>query len=91
MRFQSLSLLAALSSVALANIEFTAPAAGSSQAAGTVTVTWEDDGTSPDIDLLTTYTLYLMVGGNDASTMVSLPLQDGARDIHSAMDIRREA
>jgi len=71
MRLHHLPLLAALSSLALADFKFTSPAAGASVPVGSVSVQWSDDGTAPALSTLSTYTLYLMVGGNDANSMVS--------------------
>jgi hypothetical protein len=72
MRLQLLTLLAALSPFAAAGITFSSPAAGATVPAGTVTITWADDSTSPSISELSTYTLQLIVGGNDATTQLPL-------------------
>jgi len=72
MRLNFLAPFVALSPFALADVEFTSPAAGASLPAGAITITWKDSGTSPAISQLTTYTLSLMVGGNTDSN--SLPL-----------------
>ncbi|KXL44687.1 hypothetical protein M433DRAFT_162285 [Acidomyces richmondensis BFW] len=72
MRVNFLAPFIALSPFALADVQFTSPAAGASLPAGSITVTWKDSGTSPAISQLTTYTLTLMVGGNTDSN--SLPL-----------------
>ncbi|TKA31360.1 hypothetical protein B0A50_02205 [Salinomyces thailandicus] len=72
MRLHHLSLLAALSAFAYADVEFTQPKAGSSQTVGTLSMKWQDSGDTPSIDDLTTYQIFLMVGGNDAATMLQL-------------------
>lgn len=72
MRLHSLSLAAMLASKAYAGVKFTSPAAGASVAAGTITVEWEDDDTSPSVDDLSGYTLQLMVGGNEESNSVGV-------------------
>ena len=59
-------------SLALADVEFTEPAAGANLTAGQIDVQWKDSGISPPISELTQYTLSLMVGGNDLNDMVSL-------------------
>ena len=66
--------VAVLASLALADVEFTEPAAGANLTAGQIDVRWKDSGISPPIDELTQYTLSLMVGGNDLNDMVSLIL-----------------
>ena len=72
MRFHLLTLLAALSPCAFADVKFTVPAAGAQIPAGTLSVQWTDSGVAPAISDLTAYTLQLMVGGNDDSTMLAL-------------------
>lgn len=75
MRFlHSCGVVAALAPAALADVKFLTPKTGGSVAAGTLSVTWEDSGTSPSIDALTTYSLQVVVGGNGASDWVRLPL-----------------
>ncbi|KAF2774366.1 hypothetical protein EJ03DRAFT_370451 [Teratosphaeria nubilosa] len=69
---RSLTLLAATTPFVLAAPKVTVPAAGGTLAAGKVSVTFEDDGTSPAISELSTYTVQLMVGGNADDN--SLPL-----------------
>ncbi|KAK4544049.1 hypothetical protein LTR36_004547 [Oleoguttula mirabilis] len=71
MRLDTLTLLAALTPYALGYPKFTTPAAGASVAAGTISVAWENSG-SPAISTLSTYTLTLIVGGNDAATQLPL-------------------
>ena len=63
-------------SLALADVEFTEPAAGANITAGQIDVQWKESGTNPLISELTQYTLSLMVGGNDLNDMVRLPLAD---------------
>lgn len=73
MRFHLLPLLACLTTTALANVKFTAPAAGASFAAGVAfTITWTDDGKTPTIDQFKTYTLDVMYGGDTVGTSVCL-------------------
>lgn len=67
-----LTLLAALSPFALADVQFTSPAAGATIPAGALTITWKDSGVAPAISTLQSYQLFLMVGGNDDSTMLQL-------------------
>jgi len=58
-------LLAAFCPLALADVQFTVPAAGGSIAGGTaMTVTWKDSGAAPSISDLTAYQLFLMSGSN---------------------------
>lgn len=61
-------------SLTLADVEFTEPAAGANLTAGQIDVQWKESGVSPLISELTQYTLSLMVGGNDLNDMVSLLL-----------------
>jgi len=64
---KSLLLLAATAPLALADVEFTVPAAGASVAGGTTfTVTWKDSGTAPSISDLSAYQLFLYTGSNDS-------------------------
>lgn len=67
-----LTTLLALSPLALADVKITSPAAGAAIPAGQVTITWEDSGVAPSLDQLSTYTIQLMVGGND-DTAVRTP------------------
>jgi hypothetical protein len=69
MRCSLLSLLL-LSPLAFADVEFISPAAGASIPAGAIVVRWEESGIAPKISTLASYTLQLMVGGNDAETAV---------------------
>jgi hypothetical protein len=67
----SLALLAALSPLVNAGVKFTSPKAGEQLTAGTaVTVKWEEGGTGPKLTDLTTYTLQLIVGGNEGAEQV---------------------
>ncbi|KAK5127764.1 hypothetical protein LTR85_004880 [Meristemomyces frigidus] len=69
----TITLLAAatITPSALAYPVFSTPAAGASVPAGTISVAWTDSG-SPAISTLTTYTLTLIVGGNDDATQLPL-------------------
>lgn len=84
MRLHLLTLLAALSPYAFADVEFVTPVAGGSPAAGTLAVTWKDSGTAPLLSALTTYTLQLIVGGNDATTQTALTSTTGTVSTDSA-------
>jgi hypothetical protein len=75
LRSALLTTLMALSPLALADVEFVSPAGGASIPAGQVTITWKDSGTAPLIKDLTTYTIQLMVGGNDDSAVRPLRKQ----------------
>jgi hypothetical protein len=56
--------------VALADVQFTSPAAGATVSSDTtITVKWTDSGKPPLSDF-TTYTLSLNAGGNDQGTFV---------------------
>lgn len=70
MRLNLLSLAAALAGTSLADVKITSPAAGATVPAGTMTVKWTDSGVAPALSDFTTYTLQLMVGGNDATNSV---------------------
>ncbi|KAI9843681.1 MAG: hypothetical protein M1837_006148 [Sclerophora amabilis] len=63
---QSLFLLAALTPLASADIEFTSPAAGASVPGGDkITVQWKDSGSEPSLSDLKEYTITLMTGSNE--------------------------
>ncbi|KAG4431125.1 hypothetical protein IFR05_013394 [Cadophora sp. M221] len=68
MRLSTLQgLLAALFSLASADVKFTAPAAGASVVGGTAfTVTWAYTGNAPALADLSSYTLFLFSGSNAA-------------------------
>lgn len=74
MRLLSLpsTVLALLLPFVYADVEFTSPSAGDSVAVGTVNVKWKDSSRAPAIVDLTTYTLDLLVGGNDVADMLPL-------------------
>ena len=63
---------ATLAAYALAAPKITSPAAGASLpvSGGSITVEWEDDGNSPKISQLTSFTLQLIVGGNTDANSV---------------------
>lgn len=64
-------LLAAVAPHAFADVEFTTPSAGATEAGGQVLkVAWKESGTSPPISDLLTYQLFLCAGGNDATSFV---------------------
>ncbi|CAA9961771.1 hypothetical protein PTMSG1_05148 [Pyrenophora teres f. maculata] len=59
------ALVAALSPLVHAGIQFTSPAAGAQLTAGTaITVQWTEGGTGPKLSELQSYQLQLVVGGN---------------------------
>jgi hypothetical protein len=63
----ALFFLAATAPLALADVEFTVPAAGASVAGGTAfTVTWKDSGDAPSLSDLSAYQLLLYSGSNTA-------------------------
>ncbi|TKA50261.1 hypothetical protein B0A55_12870, partial [Friedmanniomyces simplex] len=72
LRLPAISLLAALTPYALADVEVTTPAAGAQLPAGTIQVAWKDSGVAPALSALTTYTIQLVVGGNEASSQTPL-------------------
>jgi hypothetical protein len=66
------ALVAALSPLTNAGITFSSPKAGDKLTAGTtLSVKWAEGGEGPGIADLTTYTLMLIVGGNDGAQQVS--------------------
>jgi hypothetical protein len=78
MLIRSISLLSLLASVVLADVQFVKPTAGASISGGgsTLSVSWEDSGDDPPLSSLTTYTLFLCAGGNDAASQKQIPLGD---------------
>lgn len=65
MYFRLLSFLAVLAHYVLADIQFTAPAAGAALKAGSVvTIAWKDSGKAPLLSDLTNYVINLCAGGN---------------------------
>jgi len=60
MRVHYLSLAAALAPFALADVQFTKPAAGSTQNVGTLSVAWKESGDNTPIDDLQSYQIFLM-------------------------------
>lgn len=65
-------LLATLLPLALADVQFTSPAAGATLAAASpIAIKWKDSGDGTALTDLTTYTLFLCAGGNDAASFVS--------------------
>ncbi|KAL8890452.1 MAG: hypothetical protein Q9205_001858 [Flavoplaca limonia] len=66
-------LLATLLPAVLADVQFTSPAAGATIAAGKpITVGWKDSGDGVALTDLSTYTLFLCAGGNDAASFIQL-------------------
>lgn len=73
MLVRSLTLLAALASSAIADVEFVSPAAGSTVAgAKTLSVTWKESGVKPPITSFTIYTVFLVAGGDDVESQVCI-------------------
>jgi hypothetical protein len=69
---RSLSLILAVASAALADVEFLDPDAGATAKGGdTITVRWRDSGKEPRLSQLTKYDLYLCAGGDAADSYVS--------------------
>ena len=69
-----LSLISILLPVVFADVQFTYPSAGARipVSVGTINVQWQDSGKTPPIGELTTYTLDLMVGGNNDEDMLQI-------------------
>ena len=67
-----LTLLALLASTILADVKFVTPAPGASLPGGgkSISVSWVDSGEDPPLASLTTYTLFLCAGGNEAGSYV---------------------
>ena len=63
-------LLAAALPYALADVEFTSPAAGVTLTGPTLSIKWKDSGSSPAISDLVSYQLFLCAGGNEDSNYV---------------------
>lgn len=75
MLIRSLILLTALASSAIADVEFVTPAAGSTVAgAKTLSVTWKESGVKPPITSFTTYTMFLVAGGDEVESQVCIQL-----------------
>lgn len=55
---------------ALADVQFTIPAAGAVVDAGTISVSWQESNIAPPITNLGAYSLLLMTGGNNDEDMV---------------------
>jgi len=73
MRLGLLTFLSTLVSVALADVQFTKPAAGASLTGGsTISIAWKESGTSPAISTFLSYQLFLMAGGNTATNSIQL-------------------
>lgn len=64
--FAILPLLATLTPLTLADVEFVSPSAGGSLPAGALSIRWRDSGESPPLDELTTYVLELVLGADEA-------------------------
>ena len=68
-----LSLLAWSIPLAIADVRFLTPNAGSTaEGGGALQVSWEDSGSDPALSDLTTYQLFLCAGGNDEASIVQL-------------------
>ena len=56
----------------LADVKFTSPGAGTTEAGGTaLSIKWSDSGDDPSLDDLVSYQLFLCAGGNDEAQYVS--------------------
>jgi len=56
--------------LAYADVLFTSPRAGEKVRVGTIDVRWKDSGIAPSLSQLTSYSLALLVGGNENEDMV---------------------
>ncbi|KAK5200844.1 Cell wall synthesis protein kre9 precursor [Cryomyces antarcticus] len=73
MLLRLLPLLAALTPFALADVQFTSPAAGATlPGGGAISVAWKDSGSAPALSALTSYQLFLCAGGNDNTNYIQL-------------------
>ncbi|KAK3114208.1 Cell wall synthesis protein kre9 precursor [Teratosphaeriaceae sp. CCFEE 6253] len=72
LRLPALAALAALTPSAVADVEVITPAAGAQLPAGVIQIAWQDSGVAPALSTLTSYTIQLVVGGNDASSQTPL-------------------
>lgn len=78
MLMSTLILLAVLVSFAIADVEFVTPAAGSIVAgAKTLSVTWKESGVKPPLTSFTTYTMFLVAGGNEVESQVYIQPVNG--------------
>ncbi len=78
MLIRFLILLAVLVTSAIADVEFVTPAAGSTLAgAKTLSVTWKESGVKPPITSLTTYTMFLVAGGDGVESQVCIQPVNG--------------
>lgn len=80
MLIRSLILLAVLVSSAIADVEFVTPAAGSIVAgAKSLPVTWKESGVKPPLTSLTTYTMFLVAGGDAVESQVCIKAHERRR------------
>lgn len=80
MRLQLLTLLAALTPSAFAYPVFSVVA---SQPYTAITVTWTDNGEAPKLSALSTYTLFILLGGDvDATTDTVRTMVQEEQDEH---------
>lgn len=78
MLIRSLILLAVLVTSAIADVEFVTPAAGSTVAgAKTLSVSWKESGVKPPLTSFTTYTLFLVAGGDKVESQVCIQPVNG--------------
>ncbi|KAL8672082.1 MAG: hypothetical protein Q9168_003442 [Polycauliona sp. 1 TL-2023] len=76
-------LLVTLLPAALADVQFTSPAAGGTIAAGKpITAQWKDSGDGTALTDLSTYTLFLCAGGNDQASFIQSVGAKGAQVIN---------
>lgn len=78
MLIRSLILLAVLVTSAIADVEFLTPAAGSTVAgAKTLSVSWKESGVKPPLTSFTTYTMFLVAGGDEVQSQVCIQPVNG--------------
>lgn len=73
MLLRLLSLLTILITNVLADVEFTSPEGGATVEGGkTISMKWKDSGDDPPLDDLTSYSIFLMAGGNEEGSYAQL-------------------
>lgn len=89
MLIRSLILLAVLVTSAIADVEFVTPAAGSTVAgAKTFSVSWKESGVKPLLTSFTTYTIFLVAGGDGVESQVCIqPVNGEVEQVRSLLRI----
>lgn len=89
MLIRSLILLAVLVISAIADVEFLTPAAGSTVAgATTLSVSWKESGVKPPLTSFTTYTMFLVAGGDGVESQVCIqPVKGEGEKARSLLQI----